>query len=149
MNDDELISGVRDAFEILDPVPPDVLAAARASIAWRTPSATLAELSHDRAGRTAAGVRGGTGRTLTFTCPGSTVEIEVAEQGRHREITGRLVPAAAAVVEVRHRDLPPDGLTSRAGPAGLFRVLRVPQGPVSLVFRLEDGTSIVTSWIRL
>lgn len=149
MNDDELMSGVRDAFEALDPVPADVLAAARASIAWRTPSAELAELAHDRAVRAAAGVRGAAGRTLTFACPGRAVEIEVAEHGREREITGRLVPSAAAVVQVRHRDLPPDGITAHAEPAGLFRVPRVPQGVVSLVFRLEDGSSIVTSWIRL
>jgi hypothetical protein len=149
VNDDELMSGVRDAFEILDPVPADVLAAARASIAWRTPSAALAELTRDRTGRAAAGVRGAAGRTLTFACPGSTVEIEVAEHGRHREITGRLVPSSAADVQVRHRDLPPGGITARAEPAGLFCVPGVPQGLVSLVFRLEDGSSIVTSWIRL
>ncbi|MFB4311807.1 hypothetical protein [Actinomadura sp. GTD37] len=152
MNDDELMSGVREAFETLDPVPADVLAAARASIAWRAPHATLAELAHERPGRTAAGVRGAAARTLTFACPGSgieTVEIEVAEHGRHREITGRLVPSSPALVEVRHRDLPPDGITARAEPAGLFCVPRVPQGLVSLVFRLDDGSSIVTSWIRL
>ncbi|CNE37973.1 Uncharacterised protein [Mycobacterium tuberculosis] len=149
MNDDELMSGVRDVFEVLDPVPADVLAAARASIAWRTPSAELAELAHDRAGRTAAGVRGAAGRTLTFACPGREVEIEVAEHGREREITGRLVPSSPAVVQVRHRDLPPDGITARAEPAGLFRVPCVPQGLVSLVFRLDDGSSIVTSWIHL
>ena len=154
MNDDELMSGVRDAFELLDPVPADVLAAARASIAWRTPSAALAELAHDRPARAAAGVRGAADRPLTFACPGSAaeveaVEIEVAERGRHREITGRLVPSAAAVVQVRHRDLPPGGLTAHAEPAGLFCVPDVPEGLVSLVFRLDDGSSIVTSWIHL
>jgi hypothetical protein len=149
VNDDELMSGVRDAFEVLDPVPADVLAAARASIIWRARAATLAELAHDRTGRAPAGVRGAVDRTLTFTCPGRAVEIEVAERGRHREITGRLVPSSAAVVQVRHRDLPPDGITARAEPAGLFCVPDVPQGLVSLVFRLDDGSSIVTSWIRL
>lgn len=149
MNDDELMSGIRDAFEVLDPVPPDVLAAARASIAWRLPAAALAELAHDRAGRTPAGVRGGAGRTLTFTCPRREVEIEVAEHGREREITGRLVPSAPALIEVRHRDLPPEGVSARTEPAGLFCVPHVPEGLVSLVFRLEDGSSIVTSWIHL
>ncbi|WP_433463000.1 hypothetical protein [Spirillospora sp. CA-128828] len=149
MNDDELMAEVRDAFGVLDPVPENVLAAARASIAWRAPAATLAELTHDRAGRPAAGVRGGAARTLTFTCPGSTVEIEVSPDGRHREITGRLVPSAAALVQVRHRDLPEGGVTARAEPAGLFCLPRVPAGLVSLTFRLDDGTSIVTSWIRL
>ncbi|TDC83450.1 hypothetical protein [Actinomadura sp. 7K507] len=149
MNDDELMAGVRRAFETLDPVPEDVLAAARASIAWRAPSATLAELSHDRGGRTAAGVRGGTGRVLTFTGPGAAVEIEVADNGRDREITGRIIPSSPGVVQVRHQDLPPDGISARAESAGLFYVPRVPAGLVSLVFRLDDGTSVVTSWIRL
>ncbi|TDD90479.1 hypothetical protein E1293_03615 [Actinomadura darangshiensis] len=148
MNDDELMAAVRDAFEILDPVPADVLAAARASIAWRTPAAALAEPAHDRGGH-AAGVRGGPARTLTFVCPGSTVEIEVAREGRYREITGRLMPSAAALVQVRHRDLPPGGISARAEPAGLFCLPRVPAGLVSLVFRLDDGASIVTSWVRL
>ncbi|MFI0407884.1 hypothetical protein [Actinomadura sp. 3N508] len=150
MNDDELLAGIRDAFNVLDPVPDDVLAAGRASIAWRTQGATLAELARDRGGHSAAaGLRAATGRVLTFTCPGAEVEIEVAEHGRDRELTGRLVPSAPALVQVRHRDLPPDGITTRAEPAGLFCVPRVPAGLVSLVFRLDDGTSIVTSWIRL
>ncbi|SFQ09989.1 hypothetical protein K8Z49_14190 [Actinomadura madurae] len=149
MNDDELMAQVRDAFEILDPVPADVLAAARASIAWRTPSAALAELALDRGGRAAAGVRGGAGRTLTFACPDRTVEIEVTRDGRHREITGRLVPPAAALVQVRHRDLTAGALTARAEPGGLFCLPRVPSGLVSLVFRLDGGASVVTSWVRL
>ncbi len=118
MNDDELMSGVRDAFEVLDPVRRTCWRRPARSIIWRTRAATLAELAHDRVARTAAGVRGVAGRTLTFTCPGRAVEIEVAERGRHREITGRLVPSSAAVVQVRHRDLPPDGITARASKPG-------------------------------
>ncbi|WUI01885.1 hypothetical protein OHR68_08760 [Spirillospora sp. NBC_00431] len=150
MNDDELLAAVRDAFDAVDPVPEDVLAAARASIAWRAAGAMLAELARDRGGRAAAeGVRGAAGRVLTFTWPGGEVEIDVAEHGRDRELTGRLVPAAAALVQVRHQDLPPPGITARTEAAGLFCVPRVPAGLVSLVFRLEDDTSIVTSWIQL
>ncbi|GAA4306419.1 hypothetical protein GCM10023178_73370 [Actinomadura luteofluorescens] len=78
-----------------------------------------------------------------------TVEIEVTPDGRLREIHGRLVPSAAALVEVRHRDLPPGGITARTEPAGMFWLPRVPTGLVSLILRLDDGTSIVTSWIRL
>ncbi|MGH2820959.1 MAG: hypothetical protein ACRDJ5_09940, partial [Actinomycetota bacterium] len=77
------------------------------------------------------------------------VEIDVAEHGRDRELTGRLVPAAAALIQVRHQNLPPDEITARAEPAGLFWLPRVPAGLVSLIFRLEDDTSIVTSWIQL
>ncbi|RKS68711.1 hypothetical protein BZB76_5836 [Actinomadura pelletieri DSM 43383] len=149
MNDDELLAGVREAFTVLDPVPADVLAAARASIAWLAPSATLAELERDRSARAAAGVRGAASRVLTFACPDGSVEIEVSENGRDRELMGRLVPSMPAHVEVRHRDLPRAEITTRAEHAGLFCVPRVPAGLVSLAFRLDDGTTIVTSWIRL
>lgn len=148
MNDDDLMSRVRAAFEVLDPVPDDVLAAGRSALAWRMPSAALAELARDRAGH-AGGVRGGTGRALTFACPGLTVEIEVSASGPGHEITGRLVPAAPAAVEVRHAGLAAGELTARAEDAGLFCLPRVPAGLVSLVLRLPDGTSVVTSWIRL
>ncbi|QXJ20790.1 hypothetical protein AGRA3207_001563 [Actinomadura graeca] len=149
MNEDDLLAHVRAAFEMLDPVPRSVLSAGRAAIGWRLPSAALAGLTGDRDGPVAAGVRGGTARTLTFTCPGLTLEVEVTGAGRDREVSGRLVPPAPALVEVRHPDVPPGGLTARAGPGGLFCLPCVPEGPVSLVLRLADETSVVTSWIRL
>lgn len=148
MNDDELMAGVRDAFTVLDPVPGDVLAAGRAALAWRLPAATLAALALERTAGAAPGTRGGTVRTLTFTCPDATVEVEVAGAGRFRELTGRIVPAAASVA-VRHRDLPPDPAGARVEPGGLFCLPEVPAGLVSLVFRLDGGTSVVTSWAHV
>ncbi|WP_173095467.1 hypothetical protein [Actinomadura verrucosospora] len=149
MNDEELMAGARAAFDALDPVPEGVLAAARSALAWRTPSAALAELRHDRGARPAAGVRGGTGRSLAFGCPGASVEIEVAGDGRHREITGRLVPPVDAEIVVRHRALPAGAPAVRTGPSGVFCLPRVPEGLVSLLFRLPDGSSVVTSWVRV
>src|SRR5690606_12035780 len=108
-----------------------------------------AEQAHDRAPRPAAGVRGGAARVLTFTCAAATVEIEVWEHGAEREITGRLVPPSPGTVRVRHRDLPPDGATARAETAGTFWVPSGPEDRGSLGLRLDDGTSIVTSWVRL
>ena len=134
---------------MLDPVPYSVLSAGRSAIRWRMPSAVLAELSGDQTRPMAAGIRGRTARTLTFTCPGLTLEVEVAGTGRHREITGRLVPSAPALIEVRHPDLAPGELTARAESGGLFCLPRVPEGLVSLVLRFADGTSVVTSWITL
>ncbi|MBE1537873.1 hypothetical protein [Actinomadura algeriensis] len=148
MNDDELMAGVRDAFTVLDPVPGDVLAAGRAAFGRRVPSAALAELSLERGGGAARGTRGGTARTLTFTCPDATVEVEVTGAGRFREMSGRIVPAASSVV-VRHRDLRPDPPGVRVEPGGLFCLPDVPAGLVSLVFRLDGGATVVTSWIHV
>ncbi|WP_051300062.1 hypothetical protein [Actinomadura rifamycini] len=149
MNDDELMAGVRDAFTVLDPVPGDVLAAGRAALAWRLPGAALAALARDGAAGAARGTRGGPVRALTFACPDATVEVEVAEAGRFRELTGRIVPAAAASVAVRHRDLPPDPAGAPVEPGGLFCLPDVPAGPVSLLFRLDGGASVVTSWAHV
>ncbi|QFG20953.1 hypothetical protein [Actinomadura sp. WMMB 499] len=153
MNDDELMAGVRDAFTVLDPVPGDVLAAARAALGWRLPAATLAEVSLERTGGAVRGTRAapsaGAVRTLAFTCPDATIELEVAGTGRFREMSGRIVPTAVASVVVRHRDLPPDRVGVRVEPGGLFCLPQVPPGLVSLVFRRDDGTSVVTSWVRV
>ncbi|WP_242906193.1 hypothetical protein [Actinomadura terrae] len=149
MNDDELLARVRAAFDTLDPLPEAVLAAGRSALAWRTPSAVLAALTGDLAGRVAGTVRGGGVRALTFTGPGLTVEVEVARSGWDREITGRLIPSADVVVYVRHPDLAPGEVTARVEASGLFCLPRVPDGVVSLDLRFPDGTSVVTSWIRL
>jgi hypothetical protein len=40
-------------------------------------------------------------------------------------------------------------LLSHTDAAGQFVAGGVPRGPVSLIFRLPDGVSVVTSWVRL
>jgi hypothetical protein len=149
VNDDELLARVRATFEALDPLPEGVLAAGRSALGWRTPSSVLAGLTGDLAGRVAGGVRGGGIRALTFASPGLTVEVEAARTGQDREITGRLIPPSDVVVYVRHPDLEPGEMTARVEATGLFCLPRVPEGVVSLDLRFPDGTSVVTSWIRL
>lgn len=149
MIDDDDLAVVRAAFESLDPVPGAVLAAGRRALAWRAPSAALAELSGDRAPRTAGMRAGRESRLLTFTCADVTVELEVDTAGRIREITGRLLPPAEAAVTVRHPRLGRDALRTGTDPAGLFHLPSVPEGLVSLAFSMPDGSSVVTSWLRL
>jgi hypothetical protein len=144
VTDEELMARVQEAFAELEPVPAEALAAGRAAFACREPGATLADLTadHDAA---AAGVRSSS-RLLTFAGPDAEVEIEVTGSGADREIAGRLVPPCPARIRVRH----PDGeVATRADRTGHFAVSAVPAGLVSLVFRLPDATSIVTSWVRL
>jgi hypothetical protein len=142
--DEELMVDVRAAFDAFEPVPERVLAAGRATLARREPGATLAELVADsRSG--APGVRGAS-RLLAFDGAGLAVEVEVSGAGRDVELVGRLSPPAPAHVRVRH---PGGELTARVDRAGHFIVPGVPPGLVSLVFRLPDATSIVTSWVRV
>lgn len=152
MSDDEtLLERVAEVFAVVDPPPAHVRDAALAAFALRRRHAALAELSADSAdgvpAETGAGVRGPDGpRLLVFTGPDTTVEIEVAGDGRDREIAGRLTPPAPAEIAVRHLH---GELAARSDQAGHFVVPAVPAGPISLVFLLADASSIVTSWVRL
>lgn len=143
MTDEELMTEVRAAFAVLDPVPEAVLSAAREALSWRNPNAALLELVADA--RAAAGARG-TSRLLSFGGADLAVDIEVSAEGTARELVGRLSPPAPAHVRVRHAG---GELTCRAEPTGHFIVTDVPAGLVSLVFRLPDATAIVTSWVRV
>lgn len=148
MNEDDLLSQVRAAFHGMDPVPGHVLAAGRSAIAWREPGAGLAELIQDQ-GRPSHGMRGESARALTFAGADLAVEVEVTAAERDVELIGRLVPATNAHVRVRHLAHAHEEIATRADPAGQFALLSVPRGLISLVFSLPDGTTIVTSWIRL
>jgi hypothetical protein len=156
MDDDELMAEVRAAFTTFDAVPEPVLAAGRGAIARRVPAAVPADLIVDSHGalsgrrpghlpRRAAALRG-TSRLLTFKGADLAVEVEVTGTGRDLEIVGRLSPALPAHVRIRHLD---GELTARVDRSGHFIVPGVPAGLMSLVFRLPDATSIVTSWVRL
>ncbi|MFG2003116.1 hypothetical protein ACGFNU_28550 [Spirillospora sp. NPDC048911] len=165
MNEAELLVHLRAAFHALDPIPADVLAAGRSAITWRRPGAVLAELADDRsrplgtdvrgtdvrgADVRGADARGAVTRLLTFAGAELAVEIEVTgTDGTGRELTGRLVPAADAHVRVRHLVHAHEELSARTDRAGQFVLPVIPEGLVSLEFRLSDATSIVTSWVRL
>jgi hypothetical protein len=150
MNDD-LLGRVRATFQALDPVPAEVLAAARSALSWRVPGADLAETIDNLAPLGAmAGVRGAEdARTLTFATSHMVIELEIDGTGHGREIAGRLAPPVPAEVRVRHLGLVPEQPGACADQAGHFALPVLPEGLVSLAFLLPDGTSIVTSWIRL
>jgi len=141
MTDDDLMARIRAAFEELDPVPAETMAAARAAIRRRDPDAALAALVDDLV--FPAGVRtAAPTRLLTFTGSGITVELEVAQH----TVTGRLTPPTSARIRLRH---PAGDRTAHADRTGRFTLPAVPPGLISLVFHLPDATSIVTSWVRL
>ena len=138
LSDDELGKVLREAFP---PVPERVLALGRAAFAWYEPAAALAPLTSETRG-TPVGVRGSGSRLLTFAGARVSVEIEVCG----REIVGQLAPPSPAEVILRS---PAGEHGTRADEAGSFALSGVPAGVVSLLFRLTDATSVVTSWIRV
>ena len=144
---DEMLGRLGRLAAALDPVPHRVVEAARASAAWQTIDAELAELVYDSVvDEELVGARGGSARQLTFESPEVTVELEVAAgSGR---INGQLIPSREAEVEVRH---PGGSVTVRADRLGHFRADDVPSGPISVRCRIDGttGRAAHTDWVVL
>jgi hypothetical protein len=142
-----LLTRLGELFDEIDPVPDVVLEAARASFAWRTIDAELAELQDDSALTPLAGIRGhGDSRLLTFEAPAITVVVEVTEVGEERRLVGQVVPAGAQRVEIRHARIT---VAADVDTVGRFTVDHVPCGPVSIACASSDGTPTVTSWVSI
>lgn len=142
--DDQLLREIRMMTVLLDPVPPEAVAAARSAIAWRTMDSELAELTADTSVEPQlAGVRSVAAPTLlTFDAQDLTVEVEVLEDPRGRRLLGQIVPPGPGEVEVRHAG----GLFAvTADQMGRFAASGVSSGPVSL--RCQVGARVVeTDW---
>jgi hypothetical protein len=148
--DEEVLARLAGLAARLDPVPADVEAAARASLAWARVASELADLVYDSAVDEGelVGIRGGApGRQLTFEGPGLTVEIEVAPGGGR--LVGQLVPPQAARIEVRHLG---GSLSVESDELGRFSAERISPGPVSLRCRACDPAAwppTATDWVAI
>jgi hypothetical protein len=143
-----LLDEIQAAAEVHDPVPAQVLTAAKASFTWRTIDAELAELVDDSV-LTGAGVRAADGpRMLTFEAGDTTVVVEILDSGAGRQLTGQLIAPRPAQIEVRWQD---GNAAVVADDLGRFIVDGVPAGPVSLAcrFPLEDRQPLITSWVTI
>lgn len=145
-DDERLLAELRRLATVLDPVPPDALAAARSAIAWRTMDAELAELTGDPVAgpRLAAGVRGAPAPALlSFEAGDFAVEVEVeVADGGERRLLGQVVPPAAGDVEVRHGGEP---VAVDVDALGRFSAPGIAAGPVSLRCRV-GGRVVETDW---
>lgn len=146
--EDETLLAVLAAAGDLDPVPPDMDAAARAGFAWRTLDAELAELTYDSLLEedALAGMRGvAAARSLTFDGPRLSLDLEASASGRRRRLMGQVVPPQQAEVEVRSAQ---GSVTVAADEAGRFSVDDLAPGPVSLRVAAR-GATVVTDWVLL
>jgi hypothetical protein len=142
-----LLRELRDVVDRADPIPGHVLAAAKAAFLWRTIDAELAELVNDSSVAGAAVRATDAARLLTFEGPGLEVEVEIAETGPTRRLTGQLVPASLARVTVRWTGGSAD---VDADEVGRFTAEGVPATSVRLeVYRSDDSRPIVTSWVSI
>jgi hypothetical protein len=142
--DEVLLAELRAVVNRVDPVPAEMLAAARSSFMWRTIDAELAQLAHDSVvDEQSALVRGvAAPALLTFEASELTVEVETVSAQGGWQLHGQLVPAQPGLVEIRQ----PDGVTSvAADDMGRFTADGLRPGPLSLRCRAGDA-AVATDW---
>jgi hypothetical protein len=151
-DDIELLAQIREVYDRLDPVPPEVLDAARGALRWLTLGAALAELTADSLAGFAAVGSISRPRLVSFESAVLTVHVQIAGTGGSRRLAGQLVPPGAAHVTVRspqaeHRA----ERTVQADESGCFTADGVAPGPVSLLCRLVDSPDrpVATSWVAI
>jgi hypothetical protein len=146
-----LLAELRDVAARLDPIPVELDASVRASLAWRSLDAELAALTYDSVedDRALAAVRSaGDTRLLHFETDGVSVELQVTIDGDRRDVVGELEPAGRAEIELRHPDAT---VLVTSDDHGRFRAEQLPAGPTSLRVRLagHDDAAIVTDWLAI
>ena len=152
-NDDELLEVLARAVQATEPVPAEVVAAAKASFTWRTIEAELAELTFDSVADTdaLAGVRGPGGpRALTFEHDDVVVELDVTEDAGRRTLVGHITPAPLDGVEL-HQAAATEPVRLEADSFGRFRVPGLAAGPFRLLcrFRQDARSSVLTQWVTI
>jgi hypothetical protein len=145
--DDELLAALREAMRRRQEVPEEFVAAAKRAFAWRDMGAQTAQLTYDSTGDSelAAGLRSETAsiRTLVFTSPYLTIEVEVTEDC----LVGQIVPPREGTVEIQTRA---GGSTvSLVDGTGCFAFEPPPAEAFRLRCHAADGTDVVTGWVTL
>lgn len=150
--DEHLADRLAGMLTEADPVPDDVLTAARAALAFRDLDTAVAALIRDSADEPElAGVRDSEpDRLLSFELPSTpepiTVEVQVGSvAAQRRDLVGQVAGAALAAAGLEaageRRELQIED--------GFFIARAVPAGPVRMVFTTDAGARIATSWVRL
>lgn len=137
LSDQDLLARLAELLDRADPVPPTVVAQARAALAARTP-AVLTRLITDSAHTTGAHTSGTSStRTLRFTA--LDVVLEPALEGLH--VTG-----FARTGTTLHVRWPTGTRTTDLGPGGFFHLDHIPAGPLKFLLRQEDAPDTATRW---
>ncbi len=149
--DRAMLSAVSGMLDRVDPPPAWMVDLAKLSFDLRGIDAELAELVADsRVDAPAVAVRSAAvatePRMLTFESDDLLVEVEVEDDGRGGSVlTGQLVPAQPARIELRQPDQP--HRTVEVDELGRFAVDGLTAAPFSLVCHRADARPVASAWV--
>ena len=147
--DDPLLAELRRLAGVVDPVPEQVTAYARAALGWRRIDAELAELLVDSQLESPSTTRSvsESERALTFRASDLDIDVELQLGDDEVVLLGQLAPPGAVEVEAQ-RDDGSVAATAQADELGRFRLSLEPGARIRLVVRREPPAAPVeTSWI--
>jgi hypothetical protein len=144
----EVLDGIREIFQAIDPMPADLPERIRFSLALRGLEIEVARLSTEELQPSLA-VRGAElSRTITFDSDSLTIMIRIdANLDGTVRVDGWLAPPQRREIQIKTTL---DSLTVASDGQGRFAFARVPRGTAQLVVRPEDseqggtGRSVVT-----
>ena len=146
-DDERLLAALGEALKASQAVPSWFVETGKNAFAWHNIDAELAQLTYDsnQDRREAAVVRSETAsvRSLTFTSPHLTVELEVTENS----LLGQIIPPRAAELEIHTRT--GEIRTTEVDEIGCFAVDPIPDSPFRLRCRTADNTDVLTGWITI
>jgi hypothetical protein len=143
-----LLVQLRDMFDAVDPMPPDLVAGGQALFGLRRLDEELAELVRDSAEERdrMLAVRGeGDVRLISFETGPVAVELQVTERGAVRDLVAQIAGTVVNGAEVET----PAGRRAAPVQDSLFTLDAVPAGLLRLRLRTAAGTELVTSWVRV
>lgn len=152
-DDDVTRAALRQLLAGLDPVPSDVVAAAKASLTWLTIDAELAALSYDSLlSDELVGTRGVSDtRSASFEYDSTSIEIEIEHVGGQRRVIGQIAPHRPTSLEV-HRSDDNRPLTVTTDDRGRFSVPNLAPGQVRLFVQFAPGhgpSRLLTEWMSI
>jgi hypothetical protein len=147
IDDDRLLAALREALEARRAVPDELIQASEGAYTWLNIDTELAQLTYDsstdRSDALVLRAETASIRSLTFTSPHLTIELEVTGSA----LLGQIIPVQPGTIEVQDRS--GEHQTVAIDDLGCFSISPIPAGQFRMRSRAADGLDVATGWITL
>jgi hypothetical protein len=147
IEDDRLLAALREALEARRAVPPELIHASESAYTWLNIDTELAQLTYDssidRSDTPVLRAETASIRSLTFTSPHLTIELEVTGSS----LLGQIIPIQMGTIEIQARS--GERQSVAIDDLGCFSISPIPAGQFRMRSRAADGLDVATGWITL